>query len=203
MDDAQELAGTKQPLIISPEEAKKRITAKPGIRDGGKSGHNIGRAEAVSIACQIGQQVYDQLREEHAATMANLQEDLAGHFKEIKEVAAMNILDIQSRSFSYRVRRDFAVDCKRIGEWVKTRYELALAWLELHGLREAPPEAETPRGGLYADPQSAVAGSIASENTEPIEKAFDVDVDDIIESPDIASSLELHVGAPTELPGQE
>lgn len=200
MDDEQEPAGTKQPLIISPEEAKRRVTA--GIPQGKGGKYNISRAEAVSIACQIGQQVYDQLREEHAATMANLQQDLAAHFADIRQTVVINILDIQRRSFSYRCRAAFEYDCQRISEWVKTRYELALAWLELHGLREAPPEAEAPRGGVYADPQSAVAGSIAAENTEPIEKAFDVDVDDIIEAPDIASSLELHVGAPTELPGQ-
>lgn len=194
IDPASELVKPDR-LILSPEEAVRRTK---GIPAGGKDGYKpASKAEAISIACQIGQQVYDQLRSEHAATMGNLQVDLANHLREIKEVVAMNIHDLQSRSFSYRVRRDFVYDVQCFGRWLVTRRELALAWLELHGLREAPP-AKEPEAKV--DSTSAIAAAIAAENSEPITKAFETEVDDSFDAPDIAGSIELHVGAPTEPP---
>jgi hypothetical protein len=133
-------------------------------------------------------------------TMQLLQNDLQGHFNEIKNIVATNILDLQRRSFSYRIRRDFVYDCQRIARWITSQVELVKAYYDLwFGIEPA----EQPRGGLYAKADRAVAGAIRAENTEAIEQAFDTDVDDIIEAPDVAQSLELHVGAPTELPARE
>jgi hypothetical protein len=135
-------------MIISPEEALNR--SKP-IRDGGNSKHAISRKEAVSISVQIGQEVYDQLRAEHAEVMGQLQKDLSSHLNSIRDITAMNILDIQRRSFSYRLRRDFAVDRKLFALWLLDKWEWAVAWLELHGLKSVPEEPETERGGMYED----------------------------------------------------
>lgn len=183
-----ELAGTKQPLIISPEEAKKRITGK-GVRDGGSGGgHAISRKEAVSIAVQIGQEVYDQLRAEHALSMGELSDDLKRHFREIKTVTAANILDIQRRSFSYRIRRDFDVDLQRMAATISDWWDrnpgywwyLFLAWLELHGLRTPAeiPEAiwsqeveDDVRELLEADPENVGAPSELPEPPE-VARAF-------------------------------
>lgn len=211
-----ELAGTKEPLIISPEEAAARLRqrTKP-VPDGGKGGkYNISRAEAVSIAAQIGQQVYDEIRKEHALTMQLLQEDLAKHFREIKEVVAMNIHDLQSRSFSYRVRRDFVYDVQCFGRWLAARRGRAVLWfgywlasscpdwlfplLAWDSYSDKAPPLEYQR--FTPDTKSEIAGAIAAENKEPIEKAFETEVDDSFDAPDIAGSIELHVGAPTEPP---
>jgi hypothetical protein len=102
---------------------------------GGSKQKNISHDQAVDIACKVGQQVYDQLRAEHAQAMGELQQDLRNHFREIKEVTAANILDLQRRSFSYRIRRDFGVDCTRIAESLRGFREAALVRV---GLREAP-----------------------------------------------------------------
>lgn len=204
MSDTNEsdLAGTKEPLIITPEEAAARLRqrTKP-VPDGGKGGkYNISRAEAVSIAAQIGQQVYDEIRKEHAMTMQMLHEDLAKHLADIRRTVVVNILDLQHRTFSYRVRAAFEYDCQRIGQWVATRRELALAWLELHGLREARPAKESE---AKVDSTSAIAGAIAAENGEPIAQAFDTDVDDTFNTPDVAGSMELYVGGGTNAPQAE
>lgn len=208
--DPNVLLGTKEPLVISPEEAKRRIGG--GVRDGGKSGgHSISRAEARSIAVQIGQEVYDQLRAEHALAMGQLSDDLKNHFTEIRRVTATNILDIQRRSFSYRIRRDFDVDLQRMAAklaelWGRIHLDFAVdvesivAWLELHGLRKAPAEApEAERGGMYKNyikvdpsvPPDELHVRDAQGNTTKIvnlRNATDEEVE-----PE-------NVGAPTELP---
>lgn len=148
-DKTPDIAGTKEPLIISPEEAKRRITAKVPGGAGGK--YAISRAEAISIAVQIGQEVYDQLRGEHALAMGQLSSDLQKHFAEIRRITATNILDIQRRSFSYRIRRDFAVDRMRIAAWVSDRWDMVLAWLELIGMRTAPQQPGTQHFKLPPD----------------------------------------------------
>jgi hypothetical protein len=68
----------------------------------------------VSIAVQIGQEVYDQLRAEHAITMAELQKDMGKHFADIRQVVVINMLDLQRRSVSYRIRFDFDYDVQRL-----------------------------------------------------------------------------------------
>ena len=129
-------------MIITPEEANNRITASAG--KGGK--YAVSRAEAVSISVQIGQQVYDQLRGEHALAMQQLQEDLSNHLNNIREHVALNLLDLQQRSVSYRIRTDIWADWIRFRGWLRTWWDqnpaywwyLFLGWLELHGLRQPP-----------------------------------------------------------------
>lgn len=186
MSDESKLVGANgEKLVITPEEAKERIRSK-GIPDGGKGGkYSISRAEAVSIATQVGQQVYDQLRAEHALAMGQLQEDLRKHFNGIREVTALNILDIQRRSFSYRLRRDFAWDRKKIAIWVAARWELLLAWLELRGLKQPK---QTPVIPITADP-----------SVPPDEVHFRDPEGRTTKIVNLQSD-ETHIGAPTELP---
>lgn len=160
--------------IITPEEAKARIEQKAKRRFSGANKYNVSRDEAVSIAVQIGQEVYDQLRGEHAMTMAELQKDMAAHFADIRQVVVINLLDLQSRSVSYRIRFDFDYDVQRIKAWLAERWQGWLYWLELHGLREEP---EAPRGGMY----TKSSDPLTSENQQATEEP-------------------QHVGAPTELP---
>jgi len=134
---------TKDTPQETPEELAERIivTAEtiaaekrhPQPNGNQKGKYDISRGEAVSIATQIGQQVYDRLRAEHAESMGRLERDLAVHFTEIKNVVAVNILDLQRRSFSYRIRRDFAVDVALARAWIQARRDLLLcyaaAWL--------------------------------------------------------------------------
>lgn len=80
---------------------------------------NISHEQAVSIAVKVGQNVYDQVRAEHALSMEELRADLQQHFREIKTVVAGNILDLQRRSFSYRLRRDFEVDVQTAVTWLQ------------------------------------------------------------------------------------
>lgn len=117
--------------IITPDEAKERIEQKAKRRFAGANKYNISRDEAVSIAVQIGQEVYDQLRAEHALTMAELQKDMGKHFADIRKVVVVNMLDLQSRSVSYRIRFDFDYDVQRFKAWLAERWELVRAWLEL------------------------------------------------------------------------
>lgn len=160
--------------IISPEEAALRVRSG-GAKDGGSQGkHAISRKEAVSIAVQIGQDVYNQVRAEHALTMGQLQQDLKQHNAQMREIVALNILDLQRRSFSYRVRRDFAVDRQRISEWVIVRFEMARAWLAIllpnvfYGLPQAPhpPEAVQPEQQLPESPEVARAFTLSTNEPE-------------------------------------
>jgi hypothetical protein len=171
MDKESKLVGANgEKLILSPDEAKERIEQKAKRRFSGANKYNVSRDEAVSIAVQIGQEVYDQLRAEHALTMAQLQDDMGKHFADIRRTVVINLLDLQSRSVSYRIRFDFEYDVRRIKAWLAERWELVRAWLELRGVREEP---EAPRGGLYADPG---------------------------QYEDFFGDEPEHVGAPTELP---
>lgn len=214
-----ELAGTKEPLIITPEEAAARLRqrTKP-VPDGGKGGkYNISRAEAVSIAAQIGQQVYDEIRKEHAMTMQLLQEDLAKHFADIRKTVVVNILDLQHRTFSYRVRAAFEYDVQCFGRWLAARRERVvlrfgywvatscpdwlfpfLAW---DSYSDKAPPLEYQR--FTPDTKSAIAGAIAAENGDPIAQAFDTDVDDTFNTPEVAGSMELYVGGGTNAPQAE
>jgi hypothetical protein len=84
---------------------QKRIITPERIRTAGGK-YNISRDEAVSIAVQIGQEVYDHVADEHKQAMKLLQEDLHAHFKEIREVTAMAILDLQRRSIWFNIAYD-------------------------------------------------------------------------------------------------
>lgn len=160
-------------LVLTPDEVKDRIEKKSKARYSGPNKYNISRDEAVSIAVQIGQEVYDQLRAEHALAMGELQKDLKHHFGEIRHVTAANILDLQRRSFSYRIRRDFAVDCQRIATWLRTKREVAAAWWEIW----SPFRVQDPAYELM--PQDASASN---------------------EVEDLPHSEPENVGAPSELP---
>jgi hypothetical protein len=171
--------------ILTPDEAKERIEQKAKRRFSTPNKYNISRDEAVNIAVQIGQEVYDQLRAEHALSMGELQTDLRGHFRQIKEIVATNILDLQRRSFSYRLRRDFAVDRMIFGAWLRekwaviqsalvTDWDMALAWLELHGLK-------VPIAELRNSTDSAIGHIMPDQSPS---------------SPDEHENI----GAPTELP---
>jgi hypothetical protein len=61
-----------------PTKRRSASSRRPSALQHGANKYNISRDEAVSIAVQIGQEVYDQLRAEHAMTMAELQKDAAG-----------------------------------------------------------------------------------------------------------------------------
>lgn len=137
-ENKPEIAGAGEPLIISPEEATRRLRTK-SVPAGPGGKYAISRAEATSIAVGIGQQVYDQLCAEHALSMGELQQNLKQHFGEIRHITATNILDLQRRSFSYRIRRDFDVDLQRMAARFREWWELVQATLELHGLRQPPP----------------------------------------------------------------
>jgi len=163
---------TPDKLIISPDEAKRRITGKGPSGPGGK--YAVSRAEAVSIAVQIGQEVYDQLRGEHALAMGQLSDDLQKHFGEIRRITAANILDIQRRSFSYRIRRDFDVDLQRMAAKLRDWWDWIGAWLELHGLRGAPARTA---GTLHVPVPEGMENYALAPDPEP-----------------------ENVGAPTELP---
>lgn len=165
-------------LVLTPDEVKDRIEKKSKARYSGPNKYNISRDEAVSIAVQIGQEVYDQLRAEHALAMGELQKDLKHHFGEIRHVTAANILDLQRRSFSYRIRRDFDVDLQRMAAklrdwwgWWQWRLDLVRAWLELHGFRATP--APTGDPGDYPETLFEEAQNVGapSELPEPPEVA--------------------------------
>jgi hypothetical protein len=101
---------------------------RPGasLTKGGK--YNISRDEAVSIAVQIGQQVYDHVAQEHKKSIELLVEDFNEKFAHIANITAYNIRDLQARSFGFAV----AYDLKRAGRWILEWYwaaRYAIGWL--------------------------------------------------------------------------
>jgi hypothetical protein len=198
-----ELAGTKEPLIITPEEAADRLRqrTKP-VPDGGKGGkYNISRAEAVSIAASIGQQVYDEIRKEHAMTMQLLQEDLAKHFADIRRTVVLNILDLQHRGRS-------AIVC---GRPLNTTASVSVSGSQRdtsshshgssctdcakHRRQRNPRRRLIPLRPLQARSLPRTA-SLSPRHSTPTSTTL---------SPRrrLHQALELHVGAPTESPRRE
>lgn len=144
---------------MSDEKKESRIVTADTLRQERNNGgrHNFcTKEQAAGVAASMGEMVYNQLREQHAMSMAALDQDLEAKFADIRKVIIANITDLQTRSFSYRVRRDFVYDVGHIIAWIRTKYELALAWLELHGLRTPAkptlPPAEYPNV-FHDDPE--------------------------------------------------
>jgi hypothetical protein len=105
--------------IITPGQFRGQFTK------GGK--YNVSRDEAVSIAVQIGQQVYDQVADEHKKAMELLQRDMHRHFAEIRNVTAANIMDLQRRSFGFAVAYDLRRIQTTLEEWYwRFRYAVGL-----------------------------------------------------------------------------
>jgi len=131
------------------KEDSRIITADKMRQERNNGGrHNFcTKEQAAGVAASMGQMVYDQLREQHAMSMQALDEDLEAKLADIRKVIIANITDLQTRSLSYRIRRDFAFDVDQIIAWVRLQVELVRGYLGVVFPSLAPdrkPEAPLP-----------------------------------------------------------